>query len=149
VIRVQSVPPRIEDGYNTANVGRAPNPVSHLGQPEAIDVATGKTLWRLEREAPLYGMLTTGGGLLFAADTFRRFYAIDQWTGEILWQSILSGVSDMAPITYSVGGRQYVAVIAPGGTSGSSGHVGQLNARSPIGPRGVGHTMFVFALPEQ
>ncbi len=149
VIRVRSVPPTIEDGYNTQNVGRSPNPVPYLGQPEAIDVSTGKTLWRLEREAPLYGMLTTGGGLLFAADTYRRFYAIDQWTGETLWQTILSGVSDMAPITYSVDGRQYVAVIAPGGTSGSSGHVGQLNARSPIGPRGVGHTMFVFALPEQ
>ena len=138
----------MQTGYNTTTVRSAPNPVAHLGQPEAIDVSTGKTLWRLDREAPLYGMLTTGGGLLFSADTYRRFYAIDQWTGEILWETILNGVSDMAPITYSVDGRQYIAVISPGGTLGSSSHVGQLRARVPMGQRNVGHTLFVFALPE-
>ena len=49
---------------------------------------------------------------------------------------------------YSVDGRQYIAVISPGGTLGSSSHVGQLRARVPIGQRNVGHTLFVFALPE-
>lgn len=148
VIRARSAPARLEDGYNTRNMGRTANPAPNLGQPEAISVATGQTLWRLERDAPLYGMLTTGGGLLFAADTNRRFYAMDQWTGEVLWQTILNGVSDMAPISFAVDGQQYVAVISPGGSTGSSGHVRQLGARSPIGPQGVGHTMFVFALPE-
>ena len=148
VIRARSAPARLEDGYNTRNMGRTTNPAPNLGQPEAISVATGQTLWRLERDAPLYGMLTTGGGLLFAADTNRRFYAMDQWTGEVLWQTILNGVSDMAPISFAVDGQQYVAVISPGGSTGSSGHVRQLGARSPIGPQGVGHTMFVFALPE-
>jgi alcohol dehydrogenase (cytochrome c) len=149
VIRVTTLSPSLETGYNTSTVRYLPNPVSHLGQPEAIDVSTGKTLWRLDREAPLYGMLTTGGGLLFAADTNRRFYALDQWTGEIVWRTILNGVSDMAPITYSVDGRQYIAVISPGGTVGSASHVGQLRARVPIGQRNVGHTLFVFALPEE
>ena len=149
VIRVASLTPSLETGYNTAGAGGTPSPVPYLGQPEAIEVSTGETLWRLEREAPLYGMLTTGGGLLFAADTYRRFHAIDQWTGEILWETILSGVSDMAPIAYAVDGRQYVGVISPGGTSGSAGHVGQLGVRAPIGQRNVGHTMFVFALPAQ
>ena len=149
VIRVTSLSPSLETGYNTTTLRSEPSPVPHLGQPEAIDVSTGKTLWRLDREAPLYGMLTTGGGLLFAADTNRRFYAIDQWTGEALWETILNGVSDMAPITYSVDGRQYIAVISPGGTVGSASHVGQLRARVPIGQRNVGHTLFVFALPEE
>ena len=94
-------------------------------------------------------MLTTGGGLLFAADTYRRFYALDQWTGEILWQTVLSGVSDMAPISYSVNGRQYVAVFAPGGTTTSSGHVRELGIQAPTGRAGVGHALFVFALPER
>ena len=148
IIRAMSVTPSLETGYNTLIVGGVPSPVPHLGQPEAIDVATGQTLWRLELEAPLYGMLTTGGGLLFAADTHRRFHAIDQWTGETLWQTILNGVSDMAPISYAVDDRQYVAVISPGGTSGSASHVGQLGVRAPIGQGNVGHTLFVFALPE-
>ena len=149
VVRVTSLTPTLEHGYNTSNVRTVPSPAANLGQPEAIDVATGETLWRLELEAPLYGMLTTGGGLLFAADTHRRFYAIDQWTGEILWQTVLSGVSDMAPISYSVNGRQYVAVFAPGGTTTSSGHVRQLGIQAPTGREGVGHTLFVFALPER
>ena len=149
VVRVTSLTPSLEHGYNTTNVRTVPSPAANLGQPEAIDVATGETLWRLELEAPLYGMLTTGGGLLFAADTYRRFYALDQWTGEILWQTVLSGVSDMAPISYSVNGRQYVAVFAPGGTTTSSGHVRELGIQAPTGRAGVGHTLFVFALPER
>ena len=149
VIRVTSLTPTLETGYNTSTVGGVLSPVPHFGQPEAIEVSTGQTLWRLEREAPLYGMLTTGGGLLFAGDTYRRFYAIDQWTGEILWETILTGVSDMAPITYAVDGRQYVAAISPGGTSGSAGHANQLGVQAPVGQRNVGHTLFVFALPER
>jgi len=109
-------------------------------------VTTGKTLWRLERETPLYGMLTTGGGLLFAADTNRRFHAIDQWTGETLWQTILNGASDMAPISFAVDGRQFVAVIAPSGTQAAAQHAGQLGLPSLTGLHNVGHTMFVYAL---
>ena len=149
ITRLTSVTPTRETGYNTTTVGRVPNPNDNLGQPEAIDVTTGKTLWKLEREAPLYGMLTTGGGLLFAADTNRRFYALDQWTGEVIWQTILGGVSDMAPITYAVDGKQYLAVVAPGGTLATPGHVGALGNRAPVGVSNVGHTLYVFALPDR
>ena len=148
VMRVRSLDPTLETGYNTSYTATIPSPAAQLGQPEAIDVTTGKTLWRLDRETPLYGMLTTGGGLLFAADTNRRFYAIDQWTGETLWQTILNGASDMAPISYGVNGRQYVAVIAPSGTQASAQHAGQLGLSANTGVGNVGHTLFVFALPE-
>ena len=148
-IRLTSTTPTLETGYNTTTIASAPSPAGHLGQPEAIDVETGETLWRLEREAPMYGMLTTGGGLLFTADTNRRFYAIDQRSGEILWQTVLSGLSDMAPISYGVDGRQYIAVISPGGTVGSNAHLAQLGLRGiNTGYQGVGHTLFVFALPD-
>ena len=148
-IKLTSVTPTRETGYNTSIVGYSPSPVSNLGQPEAIDVETGQTLWKLEREAPFYGMLTTGGDLLFTADTHRRLYALDQRTGEILWQTILSALSDMAPISYAVDGRQYIAVISPGGTFGAAVHVGQLGLQGvPVGFQGVGHTLFVFALAD-
>ena len=143
--RTGSLTPKRNEGYNLSTLRSFINPKSPtFGRPEAIDVSTGKTLWRLDREVPFYGMLTTGGGLLFAADTNRRFYALDQWTGEVLWQTILSGLSDMAPITYSVSGRQYLAVISPGGTGVALSHLLRLNIRVPA----VGHTLFVFALPE-
>ena len=123
-----------------------PFPAPDLGQPEAINVTTGKSLWRLELETPLYGMLTTGGGLLFAADTNRRFHAIDQWTGEMLWQTILNGASDMAPISYAVDGKQFVAVFAPSGTQAAAQHAGQLGLSALTGVSNIGHTLFVFAL---
>lgn len=140
-----TVSPDLSHGYNIATLRSFINPESPtFGRPEAIEVSTGRTLWRLDREAPLYGMLTTGGGLLFAADTNRRFYAIDQWTGDILWQTILNGLSDMAPISYAVNGRQYIAVISPGGTQVARSHRGRLNLSTPI----TGQTVFVFALPD-
>ena len=148
VMRVNSLTPSIITGYNTSYIATVPSPAEQLGQPEAIDVTTGKTLWRLEREAPLYGMLTTGGGLLFAADTNRRFYAIDQWTGETLWQTILNGASDMAPISFAADGRQYIAVLSPSGTQAAAQHAGQLGIRANTGVGDIGHTLFVFALPE-
>lgn len=148
VMRVRSLDPSLETGYNTTYTATVASPAANLGQPEAIDVSTGKTLWRQDREAPLYGMLTTGGGLLFAADANRRFYALDQWTGETLWQTILNGASDMAPISFAVDGRQFIAVLAPSGTQASATHVGRLGIRAAVGVANVGHSMFVFALPD-
>lgn len=147
VMKLRSLTPDLNTGYNTLTVASVASPVAHLGQPEAIDVATGQSLWRLDRELPLYGMLTTGGELLFAGDASRRFYALDQWTGETLWETGLSGTTDMAPISFAVDGRQYIAVLSPGGTQDSAAHVGQLGLRSQTGHAGVGHTLFVFALP--
>ena len=144
-LRTTTLTPTLSDGYNMTTLRRYNNPESPtFGRPEAIEVTTGRTLWRQDREAPLYGMLTTGGGLVFAADTNRRFYALDQWTGDVLWQTILSGLSDMAPITYSVEGRQYLAVISPGGTFVARGHRGRLDIQAPL----TGQTLFVFALPQ-
>ena len=142
-MQTRTLTPSLADGYNLTTLRSYDNPASPtFGRPEAIEVTTGRTLWRQDRAAPLYGMLTTGGGVLFAGDTNRRFYALDQWTGDVLWETILSGFTDMAPISYAVDGRQYVAVISPGGTSGR-GHRSRLNIQAPM----TGQTLFVFALP--
>jgi len=146
VMKLNSLEPSLETGYNTSYIATVPTPAGHLGQPEAINVETGESLWKLERETPLYGMLTTGGGLLFAADTNRRFHALDQWTGEILWNTILNGASDMAPISFGVDGKQYIAVFAPSGTQAAAQHAGQLGLSATTGVSNVGHTLFVFSL---
>ena len=146
VMSMRSAEPTLETGYNTTYSAAVTSSTPQLGQSEAIDVTAGKTLWRLERETPLYGMLTTGAGLLFAADANRRFHAIDQWARETLWQAIFKWASDMAPISFVVEGRQFVALIAPSGTQAAAQCAGQLRLSSLIGLHNVGHTMFVYAL---
>jgi len=45
----------------------------------------------------------------------RRFHAYDARTGKLLWQTRLAASPSSSPITYEVGGQQYVAVVVGGG----------------------------------
>ena len=56
------------------------------------------------------GVLTTAGDVVFAGDMDRRFRAFDVHSGEQLWQTRLGTSVQGFPITFSVNGRQYVAV---------------------------------------
>ena len=40
------------------------------------------------------------------------FYALDARTGEMLWKASLGGQIANGPITYTVGGKQYVSTIS-------------------------------------
>jgi quinoprotein glucose dehydrogenase len=62
------------------------------------------------------GPVVTAGGLLFIGATLfdRRFRAFDKDTGQLLWETGLPYAGTATPITYEVGGRQFV-VIAAGG----------------------------------
>ena len=114
----------------------------HLGVVHAISAETGETLWRYEQRAGTTSLLTTGGGLLFGGDANGRFRALDQETGDVLWEINLGSPITGFPITYAVGGRQYVAV--------STGATGTTNAQSRMTPElrpSVGNNLFVFALP--
>ena len=56
-------------------------------------------------------MVATAGGVLFAGALDRYFTAYDSANGKALWKSRLPDVPSAAPITYSVNGRQYVAMV--------------------------------------
>ena len=114
----------------------------HLGVVHAISAETGETLWRHEQRAGTTSLLTTGGRLLFGGDANGRFRALDQETGDVLWEINLGSPITGFPITYAAGGRQYVAV--------STGATGTTNAQSRMTPElrpSIGNTLFVFALP--
>jgi len=120
----------------------------NLGEFQALDVRTGKTLWRHRTPSPSNtAALATGGGVVFGGDWDRHMYAYDASTGRILWQTRLSTSAQGFPITYLANGRQYVAMPAGiGGGSWSTLLVPELapEIRRPNG----GNTLLVFALPK-
>ena len=126
----------------------SPDQSGLTGMVKGYNVATGDLLWEYKQAAPwLGGLVSTGGGLLFGGDINRRFRALDQETGEVVWESILNSRITGGAISYAVDGRQYVAVATGGGSSSSYETFGltpELNLEAPRG----GNTMFVFALPD-
>jgi alcohol dehydrogenase (cytochrome c) len=58
------------------------------------------------------GILTTASDLLFSGGREGYFFALNARNGQLLWKVSLGGVVASGPITYSVAGRQYVAVSA-------------------------------------
>jgi len=125
---------------------RRPDGDSHFGRLTALNLETRQVLWTHRQRAPIAGSaLVTAGGLVFNGDVDRYFSAYDESTGKMLWQTRLNAAPHSSPITYSAGGRQYVAVVTGAGSFlGAS-----LRALVPEieGPPG-GTTVIVFALPE-
>jgi alcohol dehydrogenase (cytochrome c) len=114
-----------------------------LGTVHAISVETGKTIWKYEQRAGYMSLVATGGGLIFGGDANGHFRAFDQNTGNVLWDINLGSPVTGYPITYSVRGKQFVAV-STGNSLVSSG----LNRLAPeLRPSNTSN-LFVFALPE-
>ncbi len=110
-----------------------------LGSIHAVNAVTGAAEWTLEQRAGMQSLMTTGGGLLFAGDAGGRFRALDQQTGEVLWEVNLGSSVTGYPATFTVDGQQYVAV--------STGR--WLNdAFTPELQHGTQNTLYVFALPD-
>jgi glucose dehydrogenase len=120
------------------------------GTLNAIDLATGKHLWKIplgeypelvklgmrETGSEMYGgpIVTAGGVVFIGATVFdRKFRAFDSKTGKLLWETELPYAGIATPSTYMVDGRQYVVIAASGG-------------RDPKSP--VGGAYVAFALPQ-
>ena len=86
--------------------------------------------------------MTTGGGLVFFGDVNGRFRALDQNTGKVLWEVNLGAQVTGFPATYSVNGRQYIAV-----STGASLATGGTSRLTPELRPGNANNLFVFALP--
>jgi alcohol dehydrogenase (cytochrome c) len=85
------------------------SPIAHV---DAIEPLTAKHKWRTPiMDIPNYSaMLATAGGLLFTGRETGEFIAIDIDTGKTVWQFQTGSGVNAQPITYTVQGRQYVAI---------------------------------------
>jgi outer membrane protein assembly factor BamB len=89
----------------------------------ALDVRTGKVVAKAEFRNPNEsGLLSTDGALLFAGHSDGRFAAYDADTLAEVWSFSLGTPITAPPMSYSAGGRQYIAVVA-GGTERMRGAV--------------------------
>jgi alcohol dehydrogenase (cytochrome c) len=88
-------------------------PDEGFGAIRAIDPATGDQKWEYKMsDVTDAGILTTDSDLLFSGGREGFFFALNARTGVLLWKAALGGDVAAGPITYSVEGRQYVAVSA-------------------------------------
>lgn len=91
-----------------------------LGTLPAVNEATGDA--RDYGSPNLGGPIVTAGGLVFIAATLdRRIRAFDIETGAVLWEAPLPAGGRATPMTYAVGGRQFVVVTAGGGGAFGAG----------------------------
>jgi alcohol dehydrogenase (cytochrome c) len=112
------------------------------GSISAFDPRTGEERWRWANDIPMCSsVLTTGGGLVFAGEPTGEFNALDAGSGDLLWQFQCGSGHHSSPSTYSIDGRQYIAVPTGWGAWTEGFLPGMLGA-------GQGSSLFAFALPE-
>jgi alcohol dehydrogenase (cytochrome c) len=123
----------------------------HIGEVQAWNVDTGTRVWTqtFATSANWGPMLTTAGGLVFSGGTNdRKFRAFDATTGKVLWEvTTNSGVISPAS-SFSVNGRQYIAVQSGWGIDARAMQ-NRLIKMMPGWPEvPEGGAIWVFALPQ-
>jgi alcohol dehydrogenase (cytochrome c) len=147
-----TTPSPLDPGQAYTGGGRAvfartlvPNSDGNVGRVEAIKLADRSQVWTVRTRTPQTGaVLPTAGGVVFGGGWDRWFRAYDDATGKVLWETRVNNALNSFPITYSVNGKQYVAVVAGNGSS----HARSLATLTPElkNPDG-GSVLWVFALP--
>jgi alcohol dehydrogenase (cytochrome c) len=83
-----------------------------------LDIHTGSTAWEyplLSGSGAASGTLATAGGLVFFGESGGAFTAVDSKTGVPVWHFETGQNWRASPMTYMVGGTQYVVLAGQGG----------------------------------
>jgi PQQ-dependent dehydrogenase (methanol/ethanol family) len=103
------------------------------GRLAAVNLDSGKLAWKADTAQPLMGgVLATAGDVVFTGEGNGSFNAYDARNGKKLWSFQCGAGVNSPPVSYEIGGKQYIAVAAGGNT--------QLDFKR-------GNSVFVFALP--
>jgi len=120
-------------------------PGGYLGGLKAWDPVAQKEVWFNKDDLPFNGgTMTTTTGLVFAGDIKGMFRAMDAKTGKELWKfNTGSGIS-AAPISYTLDGKQYIAVTS-GRTQSMPAFFGKIGEKM-VAASPEGGTLYVFSL---
>jgi PQQ-dependent dehydrogenase (methanol/ethanol family) len=128
--------------YGLTMQQQLPLGMDKVGTVFGISVETGQTSWKYEQRAGTLSLMTSGGGLVFGGDDNGRFRAFDDRTGKVLWETNLGSPVSGFPVSYSVDGKQYVAV-----STGTSLVASAALRLTPELKPGNAASIYVFALP--
>ncbi len=85
----------------------------HLSELKAWDPVKQTAVWGIKEDLPfLGGAMSTAGGLVFYGNPHGELKAVDAKTGAVLWKFNVGTGILQSPITYVMGGKQYLAVVA-------------------------------------
>lgn len=90
-----------------------PNFDDYIGAMRAVDPKTGKIVWEVKNNAPLWGgVMTTAGGLVFYGTPEGYLKALDAKSGKEMWKFQTGSGVVAPPVTWQEGDTQYVAVVS-------------------------------------
>jgi PQQ-dependent dehydrogenase (methanol/ethanol family) len=111
-------------GLSNGNFGAGLESWHDHGSISAINVATGKRVWKFQTPEPERGgVTTTASGLGFAGGGDGVLRAFDTRNGKILWRFQTGAPIASGPTLYLSGGREYLAITVGGTPTSSSGGV--------------------------
>jgi len=85
------------------------------GNVTAVDYNTGKIRWKVKTQQPMIGgIMATAGGVVYTGEGNGSFKGYDSATGNVLWQFQAGAGVNAPPVSYTVDGKQYIAVAAGG-----------------------------------